>query len=77
MTGTEDYEPTPTHARMSLVLHGVNALSGSCDKSDQNDSPVLLPPQRYAKKQKEAVSELTNSVETKRQELMKFDDKLK
>ena len=77
MTGTEDYKPTRTHARRSLVLHGVNALSESCDKSDENDSPVLLPLQRYGKKQKEAVSELTNSVKTKRQELMKFDDKLK
>ena len=37
----------------------------------------MLPLQRYAKKQREAVNEIKNCVETKRQELVRFDDKIK
>ncbi len=61
--GTEERELT--HARRSLILPGLN-ISG--DKSVENDSPVLLPLQRYAKKQTDAVNELRNS---------KIDDKIK
>ena len=37
----------------------------------------MLPLQRYAKKQKEAINEIKNCIETKRQELVRFDDKIK
>ena len=73
-TGAEDRELTRTHARRSLNLPGQNT---SADKSDENDLPVMLPLQRYAQRQKEAVNEIKNWVETKRQELVTFDAKLK
>lgn len=34
----------------------------------------MLPLQRYAKKQKEAVNKIKNCVETKRQELLRFNE---
>ena len=37
----------------------------------------MLPLQRYAKKQKEAINKIKNCIETKRQELVRFDDKIK
>ena len=37
----------------------------------------MFPLQRYAKKQKEAVNEIKNCVETRRQELVRIDDKIK
>ena len=73
-TGAEDRELTRTHVRRSRDLPGRNT---SADKTDENDLPVMLPLQRYAKKQKEAVNEIKNCVETKRQELVRFDDKIK
>ena len=73
-TGAEDGELPRTHVRRSLDLPGQNT---SADKTDENDLPVMLPLQRYAKKQKEAINEMKNCVETKRQELVRFDDKIK
>ena len=73
-TGAEDRELTRTHVRRSLDLPGRNTSAG---KTDENDLPVMLPLQGYAKKQKEAVNEIKNCVETKRQELVRFDDKIK
>ena len=75
-TGAEDRGLTATqmHVRRSLDLPGRNT---STDKTDENDLPVVLPLQRCAKKQKEAVNEIKNCVETKRQELVRFDDKIK
>ena len=73
-TRAEDRELTRTHVRRSLDLPGRNT---SADKTDENDLPVMLPLQRYAKKQKEAVNEIKNGVGTKRQELVRFDDKIK
>ena len=65
-TGAEDRELTRTHVRRSLDLPGWNT---SADKTDENDLPVMLPLQRYAKKQKEAVNEIKkNCIETKRQD---------
>ena len=73
-TRAEDRELTRTHVRRSLDLPGRNT---SADKTDENDLPVMLPLQRYAKKQKEAVNEIKNCVGTKRHELVRFDDKIK
>ena len=73
-TGAEDRELTRTHVQRSLDLPGRNT---SADKTDENDLPVMLPLQRYAKKQKEAVNERKNCMETKCQELIRFDDKIK
>ena len=75
-TGAEDRELTWTHVRRSLDLYQ-DAIYTSADKTDENDLPVMLPLQRYAKKQKEAVNEIKNCVETKRQELVRFNDKIK
>ena len=50
-TGAEDRKLTRTHVWRSLDWPGRNT---SADKTDENDLPVMLPLQRYAKKQKES-----------------------
>ena len=73
-TGAEDRELTHMHVRCSLDLPGQNT---SADKTNENNLPVVLLLQRYAKKQKEAVNKIKNYVEKKCQNLARFDDKIK